>query len=187
MSRRFLFYSFIWLIIFSGVFIFLSRSIFISRANRGERAYGQLPLSGEVVKGADSIFISKIGLRAPIVFGHNQDKEDIVQDLDLGVVHWPETAYPGENSNAVLVGHSSGYFWQKNPYGRIFANLDKLVPGDEIVVFYNQERYLYQIREIKVVPSKTIEVLPDEAHLTLITCWPAGTTLKRLVVKAEMI
>jgi sortase A len=109
------------------------------------------------------------------------------QALETGIVHWPATAKPGEKGNVVLVGHSSTFFWQKTPYGQIFAALDKLTPGDLITIFYHQKRYLYQVEEVNIVPFNSIEISLQESDLTLITCWPPGTTWQRLVVKAKMI
>jgi len=177
----------IWLILFSAGFIFLSWSFFWSGANAGKWTYGKLPLSGEAVLSPHSIFIPKLNLRTPIIFSRSEEKEDISQTLEQGIVHWPETGYPGEKRNMALVGHSSGYFWENSPYTEIFSHLDKLTGGDTIIIFYNQKRYSYQVEEIKVVASKSIKVMPDETDLTLITCWPPGTTLKRLVIKAKLI
>ena len=184
MKSRFFCFS-IWLVIFSAVFIFLSWSIFAPPKNSW--AFGQLPISGETTSISHSIFIPNIGLRAQIVFSSSDEDEIINQALEKGIVHWPETAYPGEKKNMVLAGHSSGYFWQKTPYSQIFAQLDKLVVGDKLTIFYAQKSYVYQVEEMKIVSSQAVKVLSDEADLTIITCWPAGTTLKRMVVKAKMI
>lgn len=179
------FYAIIWLIIFLGIFVFLSWPIFFQKKDNW--AYGQLPLSEKSQTGPDSIFIPKIGLRTPIIFSQSEEKKDIERDLEKGIVRWPGTGRPGQNKNMALVGHSSSYFWQKTPYSQIFSRLDKLTAGDPITIFHGQKSYLYQVEKIEIVSSKSVEISPDESDLTLITCWPAGTTLKRLMVKAKMI
>ncbi|OGZ31907.1 MAG: hypothetical protein A3I88_03150 [Candidatus Portnoybacteria bacterium RIFCSPLOWO2_12_FULL_39_9] len=177
-------FSIVWLIIFFGVFVFLSWSIFAPQNNW---AYGQLPLAQEINPGLNSIFIPKIGLRTPIIFSQSEEEKEIEKDLFRGIVRWPGTAFPGENKNITLVGHSSSYFWNRTSYSRIFANLDKLLPGDTISIFYNGKKFEYAVEKVEIVSSKSVKVLPNEPGLTLITCWPAGTTLKRLAVKAKTI
>jgi len=57
------------------------------------------------------------------------------------------------------------------------------------------QKYEYQVFEKKIVEANQIEYLknnlwstrgstPTERILTLMTCWPAGTNLKRLIVVA---
>ncbi len=68
--------------------------------------------------------------------------------------------------------------------------MNKLEPGDEIKLFYEDKEYRYQVTETKKVKNDAVEYLAqDETKktLTLMTCWPAGTTLKRLIVKAELL
>ena len=165
MSIRSIYLFFIvWLIVFSAGFIFLSWSFFWSGNNTNKWAYGKLPLDENIVLNSHSIFIPKIDLRTPIIFSQSEEKKDITKTLEQGIVHWPETGYPGEKKNMALVGHSSGYFWENSPYTQIFSHLNKLTSGDTIIIFYNQKRYSYQVEEIKIVTSKSIKILPDKCH-----------------------
>jgi len=49
---------------------------------------------------------------------------------------------------------------------------------------------MYKITEKKVISPGDISILErnhDKPELTLMTCWPIGTTLNRLIVTGELI
>ena len=132
------------------------------------------------------IKIEKITVNAPIVW--DVSEQDILDNLKNGVVHYKGTSRPGEGGNVFIVGHSSNYFWIKSDYNQIFALLDKLVNGDRIEIRKGTQSYFYDVTEKKVVSPKQVEVLNslNKETLTLMTCWPVGTNLNRLVVQAEL-
>ena len=78
----------------------------------------------------------------------------------------------------------------KSEYNCIFALLDKLEKGDEIIIYYFQKKYVYTVtehREVKPGDVKTLESRDKtKRELSLMTCWPVGTTLDRLIVFAEL-
>ncbi len=116
--------------------------------------------------------------------------EDIQNALKFGVVHYPGTAKPGEIGNVFLTGHSSNYPWIESSYNAVFALLPTLDLGDEYSVFYNGELHRYRITEKFEVSPKDVSVLAqpkDERTSTLMTCVPVGTTLKRLIIRAQEV
>ena len=61
--------------------------------------------------------------------------------------------------------------------------------GDEIFVYYQNQKYTYLVNEVKTVDSQKTDYLNrnfGQHQLTLMTCWPPGTTLKRLLVTATL-
>lgn len=113
------------------------------------------------------------------------------EDLSKNLVQYPGTALPGEKGNAVIFGHSilPQFFNPKN-YLTIFSTLPTIKKGDEISLSYDGITYLYRVTELFEVPPTALEVLKqyhDGEHLTLITCVPPGTYLKRLVVRASLV
>jgi LPXTG-site transpeptidase (sortase) family protein len=68
--------------------------------------------------------------------------------------------------------------------------LDNLEDGDEIIVFYNQKKLVYKVTDRAVVKPGDVQVLesrdPSKKELSLMTCWPVGTTLERLIIFAEL-
>lgn len=136
------------------------------------------------------IVIKKIGVKAPVVYGQKSVNESAFQlALRDGVVHYPQTAKPGEDGNVVIFGHSSGQVWAPGDYKFIFTHLSKLEVSDKIFIEYKGTRYIYNVSGKKIVQPTEVSVLSQSNHnkLTLITCTPVGTSEKRLIITADQI
>ncbi len=156
------------------------------------------PIDIEVTPPGTRVIIPRINQNVPVV-NVADDKlvkrdwaglEDDLQDaLKGGVVHYPGTPWFDQSGNVVLTGHSSYYPWDPGRFKDVFALLHQLVEGDEIVVFHNQQKFKYVISKKEVVLPTEINVLGDSGddRLTLITCTPIGTNLKRLIVTATPV
>jgi len=129
--------------------------------------------------------IDKVGLNAPVAW--NVEEDNIIEQLKSGVAHYKGTSLPGEGGNIFIVGHSSNYFWVSSDYNSVFALLDKLSPGDRIELSTNDKNYIYEVKSTNVVSPDEVQVLQntEKETLSLMTCWPIGTSLKRLVVQSE--
>lgn len=138
-----------------------------------------------------SIIIPKIGANARVL--PNIDAADSVlylTALKKGVAHTLGTAFPGEGGHLFLFAHSTDYFWNIGNYNAIFYLLDKLEVGDEINLFYHNQRFTYHMIGKRIVEPSQVEYITRKTNrefLTLQTCWPAGTTLKRLLVFAQRV
>ncbi|MDD5693142.1 MAG: sortase [Patescibacteria group bacterium] len=144
---------------------------------------------GEVIPGGNFLVIPKIGVNAPIVFVQSVDEKTVQDGLQNGVVHYAYTAKPGEEGNSFITGHSSNYWWNKGAFNYIFANLGRMAVGDQAKIYYNGNKYLYQVTEVKVVPPTDVSVLKQTATptLTLMTCTPPGTSWQRLIIKLDQV
>lgn len=74
----------------------------------------------------------------------------------------------------------------------MFSLLDKVSFDDEVIIYYGQEKYTYKIRTKNVIRPGDVSVLKSNendsrAQITLMTCWPIGTTLNRLVLTGELV
>jgi LPXTG-site transpeptidase (sortase) family protein len=129
--------------------------------------------------------IPKIGVTAPIQW--NVEDAAFQDKLLTGLVHLKGTALPGQNGNIFITGHSSYYAWSKSPYKDIFALLGKLNNGDKIYIEYNSITYTYTVNGSEVVSPDNLEVLNSTSKpiLTLMTCVPIGTNLRRLLITAD--
>jgi LPXTG-site transpeptidase (sortase) family protein len=143
------------------------------------------------------LVIPKLGKNVPLVdvmIDHGANFETMhevfMEELRKGVVRYPGTAEPGNLGNVFIFWHSSNFPWVKSEYNDIFALLDKLEKGDEIIIYYFQKKYVYTVtehREVKPGDVKTLETRDKtKRELSLMTCWPVGTTLDRLIVFAEL-
>ncbi len=112
-------------------------------------------------------------------------------DLNSNLIHYGGTGIPGEYGTAVIFGHSVlPQFFNPANYKTIFSTLLSLVRGDDILITYDGITYRYQVEELVVTEPNDLSSLEqkfDDSYLTLITCVPPGTYLKRLNVKAKLI
>jgi LPXTG-site transpeptidase (sortase) family protein len=143
---------------------------------------------GEVIPSESRVIIPKINVNAPIVYADTKDEKAIENLLRNGVVHYQGTALPGTVGNSFITGHSSNYWWDTGKYNQIFVLLDKLEPGDQVVVYRDGKKFVYTVRDKVVVAPEDISVLAptDTPVLSLMTCTPPGTSWKRLVVRLDM-
>lgn len=143
--------------------------------------------SGDKTSEPDGITIAKISTVAPILW--NVPLEDITSVLSSGVAHVAGTALPGEVGNAVLIGHSSDYSWNRDTYAAVFALIPHLESGDTVQLVKDGTAYTYTVTSKKVVRADDLSVLQPSAaaDLTLITCYPIGTAWKRYVVSATYV
>lgn len=112
-------------------------------------------------------------------------------DLKKSLIHYPGTALPGDLGNTVIFGHSVlPQFYNPKNYLTIFSTLHTLKKGSEIVITSDNVIYRYVITDMYEVTPENLTPLAqsfDSRRLTLITCTPPGTYLRRLIVKAELI
>ena len=112
-------------------------------------------------------------------------------DLKKSLIQYPNTALPGQLGNSVVFGHSVlPQFFNPKSYLTIFSTLFKLNQADEIVLKYDQIQYRYLVEEMYEVAPTDLSVLEqrfDGRYLTLITCSPPGTYLRRLIIRARIV
>ena len=109
--------------------------------------------------------------------------------------HYAGTALPGEVGNVFIYGHSvMPFFFNENNYKTIFSNLHKLEESDVIEISYSGKTYKYKVFEKEVLNPEEVKPLEtvtpaylNEKTISLMTCTPPGTTLKRLIVSAKQI
>jgi len=144
-----------------------------------------------VPKDADfSIVIPKIGASSKVF--PNVDPSNENQFLPLlmqGVAHAAGSVFPGMNGNIYLFAHSTDNFWDVGRYNAVFYLLKDLVKGDDVVIFYKNQRYNYVVQRAQIVSPSDVSYLvdsqkQDKQQLILQTCWPPGTTWQRLLVFA---
>lgn len=133
-----------------------------------------------------SIIIPKINANALVIKDVDPFNSRIYQNaLTKGVAHAKNTSTPDQSGNTFIFAHSAGNWYQANQFNAVFYLLNKLKTGDEIIIYYQSQKYIYSVDEIKFVKPDEIDYLSNQLNsnkLTLMTCWPPGTTLKRLVV-----
>lgn len=155
---------------------------------------GYDPVSKDETKVTVTIKIDKIGIDAPMVWSKTDDDVNMLSELENGLSHFVKTAAPGQKGNMIISGHSSNYIWAKGNYNHIFKDLNDLEAGDIVSVKVVQKNgriieYQYKVidRFITAPNDEKIFAETPTPTLTLSTCWPLGTNLKRVIIKAELV
>ena len=136
-----------------------------------------------------SIVIPKIGAVAPVFANiDSQDPKSYLAVLRKGVAHAKGTSLPGEPGNTYIFAHSTDTFYNVGRYNAVFYLIGKLEKGDEIDIYYKGNKIIYEVASKEVVAADAVKYLGQFGEgntLTLQTCYPPGTTRKRLVVIAN--
>lgn len=148
---------------------------------KGERA---TPIPGSAI---GIMYIPRLGedWEKPIVEGVDLDS------LARGVGHFPANAQPGEVGNFAVAAHRA-------THGEPFANLDGVVPGDQVIVETRDKYFVYETTaEYKLVSPNYGDVVfpvpeqpgvePTEKLITLVTCNPRWGSSTRLIIYGEMV
>lgn len=135
------------------------------------------------------LVIPKIGVNTQVFAEVDADNPDeYLPLLTQGVVHAKGSVLPGNDGHVFIFAHSADSPLNITRYNAVFYLINKLEQGDEVFVYYQGQKYVYQVVEKKIIPP---ELMPDyarpsgERKLVLQTCHPPGTTLNRLLVIAK--
>lgn len=111
------------------------------------------------------------------------------EDLKRGPGHMTQTQDPGQPGNLVISGH-------RTTYGAPFADLDRLRPGDAIVIETRDTWYTYRVGGIEIVEPTDVAVAlpvpgrpgvaPTQSIITLTTCNPKYSASQRLIVSGAL-
>jgi sortase A len=126
---------------------------------------------------AQRIFIPKIwDTAAPVVLG------DGWEQLKRGVGQHVGSVNPGQPGNLILSAHN-------DIFGELFRDLDRLKPGDEVVISTGVRDFEYRVTGIRIVEPTEVSVMEPTAKptITLISCYPYLVDSQRIVVFGELI
>ncbi len=152
----------------------------------GARRPEQAPPAERVVKvpgrAVAILVIPRIDLDVVVVEGTDTEA------LKKGPGHYPQTAYPWEDHGRVgIAGH-------RTTYGAPFWSLDRLRPGDPILLKTEYGIFRYVVTRTAITPPSGI--LPsgrfvleqtERPTLVLTTCNPRFSASQRLIVFAERV
>ncbi len=137
-----------------------------------------------------SIIIPKIGATSKVYPNVDPlNEQEFLPKLQTGVAHAKGSVFPGMIGNIYLFAHSTDNFWNVGRYNAVFYLLKELKPNDEIIVFFEDRRYNYKVEKTEIRGADDVSLLVHsqkvgKQQLILQTCWPPGTTWKRLFVIA---
>jgi len=183
------------LFILAGLLLLLLifRPVLIQEANYRFKK-NSLPESIETITPVSrdfSLIIPKIGINSPVfpkIDSNNEQEYGAV--LKKGVAHAKGSSLPDEPGVVFIFGHSTDAFYNLQRDNAVFYSLGKLEKDDPVFIFYQDEKYSYQVTAKEVVSSEAVEERVKKLqgnYLVLQTCYPPGTTLKRLIVTAKPV
>jgi len=127
--------------------------------------------------------IPKLKIREAVVnIGGDELKKNLVQ--------YPGTALPGQLGNTVILGHSVlPAFYNPKDYTTIFSKIPTLEKGDEIEILFDGITYIYVVNDYYEKKPDQVDLMEqkfDRYELSLVTCVPPGTYLRRGVISAYL-
>lgn len=135
------------------------------------------------------IVIPKINANSSIIEDVDPNNANVYQRaLTKGVAHALGSSLPNATGNVFLFSHSAGNFWEAGKYNAVFYLLSKMEAEDDIYLYHKGRKYHYVVTGKKSVSPADVSYLSSSYKtnsLTLMTCWPAGTTFKRIIVEAQ--
>lgn len=139
------------------------------------QSLSNIPVPTAAPDQAVRIQIPSINVDAPVVQG------DGWEQLKKGVGQYIGSSPPGRDGNLVLSAHN-------DVYGEIFRYLDRLVPGDQIIVYTQQRQFTYIVDRTVLVEPTAVEVMAPTSSptVTLISCYPYLVNDQRIVVFARL-
>jgi len=139
------------------------------------QSLANIPIPTPAPDQAVRLQVPAIKIDAPIVQG------DGWEQLKKGVGQNVGSANPGQNGNVILSAHN-------DVYGEIFRNLDKLAPGDQVILYTQQRQYVYVVDRTAIVEPTAVEVMAGTGSptVTLISCYPYLVDKQRIVVFARL-
>ena len=137
------------------------------------------------------LVIPKLDINVKVFANVDANKpQEYLPLLAKGVAQAKGSQLPGQEGNVFIFAHSSDTPLNATRYNAVFYLLNKMENDDEVFIYYQENKYLYKVREKKILsPAKMGDYLKTlkGKTLTLQTCYPPGTTLKRLLIVTQEI
>lgn len=136
-----------------------------------------------------SVVIPKIGATAKVFPNVDPNNPQVYLPILLkGVAQAKGTVFPGMQGTVYLFAHSTDNWWDVGRYNAVFYLLKDLKPGDNIIVFFEGKRYDYTVDHSVIGDASDVSYMMNSHNtaqqLVLQTCWPPGTSWKRIFVVA---
>ena len=134
------------------------------------------------------IIIPKIGVNTKVFANVNsQNESEYGKKLKYGVAHAKGSGFPQDDRTVFIFAHSSSDFYRNNNFNTVFYLLRKLEVDDIFYLVYKKKLYSYKMVEKRIVTENEVSYLQDNKKydVILMTCWPPGTSYKRLLVMGK--
>lgn len=120
------------------------------------------------------LYIPRLDRELPIIEGTDEE------ELAVGVGHFTDTGFPGENKQILLSGHRD----------TVFRQFGELEHGDEFHIQMKHGTFIYEFQDFEIVSADNRTVIDParkDEYLTISTCYPfsfIGSAPDRYVIYA---
>jgi sortase A len=165
-----------------GAYLFLGSGLAAGRTQdvlyqqvQEDLAQATVPVAGVIADGTPLgvVEIPRLGVEQVFVEGSASEQTMTAPGLK------PDSVLPGQTGVSVLVG-------RRATFGAPFRHLDRLQPGDRILVTTGQGRFTYVVDLVRTSDAPPTEIEQVPARLTLITSDPAIAPSRDLTVTARL-
>jgi sortase A len=171
------------LLVAFGAYLFVGSGLAASRTQdvlykqlQVSLAEATVPVAGVIPDGTPLgiVEIPRLGVEQVFVEGSASEQTATGPGLK------PDSVLPGQTGVSVLVG-------RRATFGAPFRSLDRLAPGDRILVTTGQGEFTYVVDLVRTSDAPGTEIEQVPARLTLITSDPAITPSRSLTVTARLV
>ena len=129
----------------------------------------------ETGRGIGRIDIPSIGADYVLVQGTDSTS------LQSGPGHYPDTSFPGQGRTIGVAGHRTTYLAP-------FHDIDKIEPGDDVIVEMPYATFTYEVNSTDIVEPSDVSIVDDVGYerLVLTACHPLYSAAQRYAIFARL-
>lgn len=173
------------------VWVYIPLAFYQTRYTLSSKSRFGNELKDVVVDKNYSLYIPKIDAKSIVIDNVDISKPEVyLAALKKGVASAAGLSRPGVVGTTFLFAHSTDSPFNFARYNAVFYLLDKLETGDGVEIAYHGNLFKYKIEKVEILEANDLKYLipqKDEERLVLQTCYPPGTTWKRLVTVAKRV
>jgi sortase A len=136
------------------------------------------------------IVVPKIEAKSNVIANVDaSDEAAYMEALESGVAHAAGTNFPGQGESIFLFSHSTNSPLNVARFNAVFYLLRKLEPGDQVLVFFADKLYEYEVDYKTITDNSDVSWLSHDfgtERLVMQTCDPPGTSINRMIITARL-
>ena len=136
------------------------------------------------------IVVPKIEAKSNVIANVDAtDEAAYMEALESGVAHAAGSYFPGQGESIFLFSHSTNSPLNVARFNAVFYLLRKLEPGDQVLVFFADKLYEYEVDYKTITDSSDTRWLSHDfgtERLVMQTCDPPGTSINRMIITAKL-
>ena len=126
-------------------------------------------------QGIGRIEVPSIGIDFTLIEGTD------TASLQSGPGRYPDTAFPGQGRTIGIAGHRTTYLAP-------FHDIDKIEPGDDVIVEMPYAAFTYEVKSTDIVEPSDVQIVDDVGYerVVLTACHPLYSAAQRYVIFARL-